>query len=480
MGKPPAGRAADYLSRVTDVRPAAFAPPLPSRRCTSSSRPCPASGTQSNKACFHGARLFCSSLLVLLLSAHAVARHTRISPHFASPFEPSSALPAAPFLRRSDWTNGKRIEAPPSSTGRKCPTFAIQRHRGLTGHEAAAMTRPRKDVKFPHRSNASNGKIRRTSMSMSDMGDNASTPASPARPDSAAATNPLPSEYEKKKQNFFTRTVWTLIMIAGFFWAMFAGHIFIIMLITAVQLVSFKEVTAIANVPSKARSLRFTKALNWYFLGTTMYFFYGESVIYYFKHILLVDRILLPLATHHRFISFVLYLAGFVVFVGSLQKGHYRFQFTQFAWTHMALMIIVVQAHFVINNVFEGMFWFFLPVALVITNDIFAYLCGITFGRTPLIQISPKKTWEGFLGAWFFTVLFSIGLTNVMSRYKYFICPVNVGQRHAIGSECSRARTSVPICGPDSSAHQTPSLYRASSGCQWHFRRGRACRSTCP
>lgn len=118
------------------------------------------------------------------------------------------------------------------------------------------------------------------------------------------------SEYEKKKQNFITRTIWTFIMIGGFFSAMFAGHIYIIIVVTAVQIISFKEVIAISNVPSRARSLRFTKSLNWYFLGTTMYFLYGESVIYYFKHILLVDRILLPLATHHRFISFMLYIIG--------------------------------------------------------------------------------------------------------------------------------------------------------------------------
>jgi CDP-diglyceride synthetase len=92
----------------------------------------------------------------------------------------------------------------------------------------------------------------------------------------------------------------------------------------------------------------------------------------------------------------------------------------------MALFLIVGQAHFVINNIFEGMIWFFLPVAMVITNDIFAYICGITFGRTPLIKISPKKTWEGFLGAWFFTIIFGILFTNIMARYSYFICPVNV------------------------------------------------------
>jgi phosphatidate cytidylyltransferase len=119
-------------------------------------------------------------------------------------------------------------------------------------------------------------------------------------------------------------------------------------------------------------------------------------------------------------------LAGFVFFVGSLQKGHYKFQFQQFAWTHMALYLIVVQAHFVMNNILEGMIWFFLPASLVITNDIFAYLCGITFGRTPLISLSPKKTVEGFVGAWIFTVLFGFGMTNVLMRYKYFICPVTV------------------------------------------------------
>lgn len=41
-----------------------------------------------------------------------------------------------------------------------------------------------------------------------------------------------------------------------------------------------------------------------------MYFLYGESVVYYFKHIVLVDRVLLPFATHHRFISFMLYVIG--------------------------------------------------------------------------------------------------------------------------------------------------------------------------
>ena len=102
-------------------------------------------------------------------------------------------------------------------------------------------------------------------------------------------------------------------MIFAFFTAMAAGHIYIILIVTAIQIVSFKEVIAIANVPSRARNLKFTRSLNWYFLATTMYFLYGESVIYYFKHIVLVDKVLLPFATHHRFISFMLYITGQLV-----------------------------------------------------------------------------------------------------------------------------------------------------------------------
>lgn len=47
-----------------------------------------------------------------------------------------------------------------------------------------------------------------------------------------------------------------------------------------------------------------------YFLATTMFFLYGESLIYYFKHIVIVDEYFLYFAIHHRFISSVLYLMG--------------------------------------------------------------------------------------------------------------------------------------------------------------------------
>jgi len=46
-----------------------------------------------------------------------------------------------------------------------------------------------------------------------------------------------------------------------------------------------------------------------------------------------------------------------------------------------------------------------LPALLVIANDIFAYIWGSILGRTKLIELSPKKTWEGFIGGFFSTLI---------------------------------------------------------------------------
>lgn len=74
----------------------------------------------------------------------------------------------------------------------------------------------------------------------------------------------------------------------------------------------------------------------------------------------------------------------------------------------MTLLFVVIQSHFIIKNIFHGLIWFILPVSFVVCNDIFAYICGFFFGRTRLIALSPKKTWEGFIGAFIGTLSLSI------------------------------------------------------------------------
>ncbi|KAF8414179.1 hypothetical protein HHK36_002178 [Tetracentron sinense] len=49
--------------------------------------------------------------------------------------------------------------------------------------------------------------------------------------------------------------------------------------------------------------------------------------------------------------------------------------------------------------------WFLLPASLIVINDMAAYVFGFFFGKTPLIKLSPKKTWEGFIGASVTTII---------------------------------------------------------------------------
>ena len=51
---------------------------------------------------------------------------------------------------------------------------------------------------------------------------------------------------------------------------------------------------------------------------------------------------------------------------------------------------------------------------------------GFFFGRTPLIKLSPKKTWEGFFGGLVLTVVSSWYLAEWMSHSKWMICPRTV------------------------------------------------------
>ncbi|QPG74407.1 hypothetical protein FOA43_001736 [Brettanomyces nanus] len=240
-------------------------------------------------------------------------------------------------------------------------------------------------------------------------------------------TEPVVNEKERKKQAIIVRTIWTLIMLFFFFAIIGMGPFWIISTILLVQVAVFRELISITTTKASERDLRYTSYLNWYFLITTIFYLEGRSFLKYSLTYLIesdyTSEIAIKLAVHHKFICYCLYVMGFVGFVASLKKGYLRYQFTQLSVTHMILLMVILQGHCIVNNILHGMIWFLLPVGLVITNDIFAYICGITFGRTQLISISPKKTVEGFVGAWFCTILMSLLLTYIFCTNAYLICP---------------------------------------------------------
>ncbi|XP_051750066.1 phosphatidate cytidylyltransferase 1 [Ctenopharyngodon idella] len=225
-------------------------------------------------------------------------------------------------------------------------------------------------------------------------------------------------------KNWWIRGILSMTMITGFFLIIYLGPIMLIFVVMGVQIKCFHEIITIGYRVYRSYDLPWFRTLSWYFLICVNYFFYGETVADYFGALVQREEPLQFLVRYHRFISFALYLAGFCMFVLSLVKKHYRLQFYMFAWTHVTLLIVVTQSHLVIQNLFEGMIWFIVPISIVICNDIMAYLFGFFFGRTPLIKLSPKKTWEGFIGGFFATVVFSFFFAYLLSQYQYFVCPV--------------------------------------------------------
>ncbi|KAI3686199.1 hypothetical protein L1987_79872 [Smallanthus sonchifolius] len=169
------------------------------------------------------------------------------------------------------------------------------------------------------------------------------------------------------------------------------------------------------------------RLLNWHFFFTAMLYVYGRILGQQKMHAVTPEKIFYKLATnfmkYQMVICYFLYIAGFMWFILTLKKKMYKYQFSQYAWTHMILIVVFTQSSFTAANIFEGIFWFLLPVSLIAINDVAAYFFGFFFGKTPLIKNSPRKTWEGFIGASVATVISAFFIANVLGHYQWLTCP---------------------------------------------------------
>mmetsp|Transcript_46976 Transcript_46976/g.106532 ORF Transcript_46976/g.106532 Transcript_46976/m.106532 type:complete len:286 (-) Transcript_46976:14-871(-) len=115
-----------------------------------------------------------------------------------------------------------------------------------------------------------------------------------------------------------------------------------------------------------------------------------------------------------------------MVSVLSLRKGLYKYQITQYTWTVVTICIVVFQTQAVFQIVYAGLFWFVLPTALVICNDSMAYYCGQFFGKKltkrRFLELSPNKTWEGFLGSAILTCVFAFWFSGKLCKYEWMTC----------------------------------------------------------
>jgi len=202
-------------------------------------------------------------------------------------------------------------------------------------------------------------------------------------------------------------------MIFGFLLIIYFGQIPLMFLIIFLQAAMFREIVRLGSTASRERKLKgYFTWLQWYWFCVALFFTYGSFLKNTFGFSI----------PRHTFISFSLYAAGLIAFVLLLKQGQLKYQFGMFAWCHLTLLLVVVQSSFLVVSMYQGLIWAVLPAMCIISNDMWAYQIGI-FGHRRLIAISPKKTWEGFIGGGVCTLFFAFIVSFYLSRFQLFVCP---------------------------------------------------------
>jgi phosphatidate cytidylyltransferase len=119
------------------------------------------------------------------------------------------------------------------------------------------------------------------------------------------------------------------------------------------------------------------------------------------------------------------YLIILIWVVASLQRGAYRYQFTRIGYATIAACYVGYVMSTWGALITYGRVWFIFVALIVSVNDVAAYFVGVTFGRTPLIRLSPNKTLEGFLGGAFFTVVVTFLFVSKLFESEAMVCPVS-------------------------------------------------------
>ncbi|KAB5560344.1 hypothetical protein DKX38_005301 [Salix brachista] len=169
-----------------------------------------------------------------------------------------------------------------------------------------------------------------------------------------------------KYKSMWIRAQSTIWMIGSFALVVYMGHLYITAMVVVIQIYMAKELFNLLRKANEERQLPGFRLLNWHFFFTAMLFVYGRILNQRLYNTVTSGKslyqLVISLIKYHMAICYSLYIAG-------------------------------------LSDMLRLHFMFLLPATLIVINDIFAYICGFFFGKTPLIKLSPKKTWEGFIGA---------------------------------------------------------------------------------
>lgn len=220
------------------------------------------------------------------------------------------------------------------------------------------------------------------------------------------------------------RTIWTFVMVFLFFLILSMGHLYSAILVCLIIICINYELIDLPVFKERNDEIKNYRFVSWFIFLVGLYYLYISTIMSKIQY-LNKYKIFYFLLRYHSFISFMLYCLGFFFFILSLKKGYYKYQFRQFAYIHIILFIFGFFSSLIISNIFNGICWFLIPASCVIMNDISAYCWGRMFGKHPLSPLSPKKTWEGFIGGFLTTLVWAVLFTELLQKHKFILCPVD-------------------------------------------------------
>ena len=202
------------------------------------------------------------------------------------------------------------------------------------------------------------------------------------------------------------------------------GHFYCAIFTLLITIQIYKELLEIPKFKHNNDHPKYFYPISWYLFALAIYYLYintlKQKLLHYMQYTLIYY-----LLHYHSFLCFILYAAGIFAFLHSLTNGNYRYHFRQLAYIHVVLLMLGVCSMLIINNIFNGLIWFMLPVQLIIINQIATKVCDDLFGKFKLAnrKTSPQ-TLEGFVIGLIITLVLCFVLSEIMVRFDIMLCPV--------------------------------------------------------
>jgi len=113
----------------------------------------------------------------------------------------------------------------------------------------------------------------------------------------------------------------------------------------------------------------------------------------------------------------------FMAVACTLKRGQLKYQLGCYGNAAISAIYCTFVAFCGASTGWMGRYWYIFPMIMVTFNDVNAFFVGRFFGRTKLIRLSPKKTWEGYIGGMVTCVLLTLYFAKDLDSSQYFICP---------------------------------------------------------